>query len=124
MDSVIYQLHHPWHWLTYGQNATALAAVAAVVGLIGTLFLHALHPSNDDAPRTDEQGQHYPRFNIARRSSVRSYKREACGGERDRANGSDYRRICGGSRCQEHWGGGCSLLECVVSAGERSLQRQ
>jgi hypothetical protein len=38
MDSVIYQLHHPWHWLTYGQNATALAAVAAVAGLIGLYF--------------------------------------------------------------------------------------
>jgi hypothetical protein len=38
MNRVIYQLHHPWHWLTYGQNATALAAVAAAVGLIGLFF--------------------------------------------------------------------------------------
>jgi hypothetical protein len=35
---MFYQVLHPWHWLTYGQNATALAAVAAVVGLIGLYF--------------------------------------------------------------------------------------
>jgi hypothetical protein len=30
----LYQIHHPWHWLTYGQNATALAACAAVIAAI------------------------------------------------------------------------------------------
>src|SRR5258708_37528988 len=38
MDSVLYQIFHPWHWLTYGQNATALASVSAVAGLIGLFF--------------------------------------------------------------------------------------
>jgi hypothetical protein len=38
MQNVIYQLMHPWHWLTYGQNATAVAAIAACLGLIGLYF--------------------------------------------------------------------------------------
>ena len=31
MHPILYQLFHPWHWLTYGQNATA-------AGLVGLLF--------------------------------------------------------------------------------------
>jgi hypothetical protein len=42
MDDVLYQLSHPWHWLTYGQNATAVAAVAACLGLVG-LFFYTLY---------------------------------------------------------------------------------
>jgi hypothetical protein len=38
MGRIFYQVAHPLHWLTYGQNATALAAVAAVLGLIGLFF--------------------------------------------------------------------------------------
>ena len=38
MQSVVYQLTHPWHWLTYGQNATAVAAIAACLGLVGLYF--------------------------------------------------------------------------------------
>jgi hypothetical protein len=38
MQNVIYQIMHPWHWLTYGQNATAVAAAAACLGLIGLYF--------------------------------------------------------------------------------------
>lgn len=33
-----YQLLHPWHWLTYGQNATAFAALVALAGLVGLYF--------------------------------------------------------------------------------------
>ena len=33
-----YQILHPWHWLTYGQNAAALQAVCALLGVIGLLF--------------------------------------------------------------------------------------
>jgi hypothetical protein len=33
-----YQLLHPWHWLTYGQNAAALQAVSAFFGVIGLLL--------------------------------------------------------------------------------------
>lgn len=39
MNSFLYQLDHPWHWLTYGQNASAVAAVAAFFGLVG-LYLY------------------------------------------------------------------------------------
>jgi len=38
MNKILYQLFHPWHWLTYGQNATAVAALVAVFGLIGLVF--------------------------------------------------------------------------------------
>jgi hypothetical protein len=36
--NLTYQFHHPWHWLTYGQNATALGVVVACFGLIGLVF--------------------------------------------------------------------------------------
>lgn len=38
MQNIEYQLLHPWHWLTYGQNATALGAVVACLGFIGLIF--------------------------------------------------------------------------------------
>lgn len=45
MQNFRYQILHPWHWLTYGQNASGIAAVAAVIaalavvlGLIGLYF--------------------------------------------------------------------------------------
>lgn len=38
MNNILYQVLHPWHWLTYGQNATAVAALATVLGLIGLFF--------------------------------------------------------------------------------------
>jgi hypothetical protein len=45
MQNFWYQVFHPWHWLTYGQNAgavgaiaSAVAAVAAVLALIGLFF--------------------------------------------------------------------------------------
>ena len=45
MQNIWYQVLHPWHWLTYGQNASGVAAVgavvaaaAAVLGLIGLYF--------------------------------------------------------------------------------------
>ncbi|PSH04719.1 MAG: hypothetical protein CXZ00_04900 [Acidobacteria bacterium] len=39
MHTIVYQIFHPWHWLTYGQNATAVAALAGILALIG-LFLY------------------------------------------------------------------------------------
>jgi hypothetical protein len=39
MNPILYQLAHPWHWLLYGNNASALAALSAVLGVIG-LFLY------------------------------------------------------------------------------------
>ena len=42
MKNIIYQVLHPWHWLTYGQNAAAVAALAAVVGFI-VLFFYTLY---------------------------------------------------------------------------------
>lgn len=45
MQNILYQVLHPWHWLTYSQNASgvgavaaAVAALAAVLGLIGLYF--------------------------------------------------------------------------------------
>ena len=38
MQNIWYQVIHPWHWLTYGQNASGVAAVAGVFGLIGLYF--------------------------------------------------------------------------------------
>ena len=38
----LYQVEHPWHWLTYGQNAAALQALCALLALMG-LFLHTLY---------------------------------------------------------------------------------
>lgn len=34
----MYQILHPWHWLTYGQNATGVGDVVAILGLIGLAF--------------------------------------------------------------------------------------
>ena len=42
MERTVYQVLHPWHWLTYGQNAAAVAALAAVVGFI-VLFFYTLY---------------------------------------------------------------------------------
>lgn len=38
MQNIWYQVLHPWHWLTYGQNAAGVAASAAVLALIGLYF--------------------------------------------------------------------------------------
>ena len=42
MNSILYQVLHPWHWLTYGQNATALGVVVAILGAI-VLFFYTLY---------------------------------------------------------------------------------
>src|ERR1019366_4887010 len=34
----LYQVTHPWHWLTYGQNAAGLQALCAFLALIGLIF--------------------------------------------------------------------------------------
>lgn len=33
----MYQIFHPWHWLTYGQNASGVQAIAAVVATIAAI---------------------------------------------------------------------------------------
>jgi hypothetical protein len=38
MKNFFYQILHPWHWLSYGQNATGLAALTALLGLVGLYF--------------------------------------------------------------------------------------
>ncbi len=38
MKEALYQIFHPWHWLTYNQNAEAVAAVAAALALVGLFF--------------------------------------------------------------------------------------
>jgi hypothetical protein len=37
LSPFIYQVHHPWHWLTYGQNATALQTVAAIIAALAAV---------------------------------------------------------------------------------------
>jgi hypothetical protein len=39
MKDIWYQIYHPWHWLTYGNNAEALGSVIALGGLLG-LYLY------------------------------------------------------------------------------------
>lgn len=41
-SSWLYQIEHPWHWLTYGQNAAALQASCALFALVG-LTLYTLY---------------------------------------------------------------------------------
>ncbi len=36
-SSFLYQVHHPWHWLTYSQNASALQAVAAMIAAVAAV---------------------------------------------------------------------------------------
>jgi hypothetical protein len=38
----VYQLFHPWHWLTYGQNAAGVQTVTAVLALLG-LFAYTVY---------------------------------------------------------------------------------
>lgn len=38
MSSILYQLSHPWHWLTYGGNASGLASLVALAFGIPTLL--------------------------------------------------------------------------------------
>jgi hypothetical protein len=40
--SLFYQFRHPWHWLTYGQNASALSVAVSAVGLI-VIVLYTLY---------------------------------------------------------------------------------
>jgi hypothetical protein len=53
----LYQLLHPWHWLTYGQNATAFGIlVATAVNLLAVLVLiRTLSAVNRQAKATDRQ---------------------------------------------------------------------
>ena len=45
MQNILYQVLHPWHWLTYGQNAAGVAAVIATLGLVG-LYLYTRYTRN------------------------------------------------------------------------------
>jgi hypothetical protein len=36
-EGAIYQIFHLWHWLTYGQNASGVQAVAAVVATVAAI---------------------------------------------------------------------------------------
>lgn len=38
MHNFLYQLAHPWHWLTYGQNASGVASVAAVMATFAAMI--------------------------------------------------------------------------------------
>jgi hypothetical protein len=53
----LYQLRHPWHWLTYGQNATAFGIViATAVNLLAVIVLaRTLSAVNRQAKAADRQ---------------------------------------------------------------------
>jgi hypothetical protein len=53
----LYQLRHPWHWLTYGQNATAFGIlVATAVNLLAIIVLiRTLSAVNRQAKAADRQ---------------------------------------------------------------------
>jgi hypothetical protein len=56
---ILYQLRHPWHWLTYGQNATAIAAMASgVIGAVTVAVLaRTLIAVNKQATAADRQAK-------------------------------------------------------------------
>lgn len=55
----LYQLRHPWHWLTYGQNATAFGIVGATLVNLVTLIVlvRTLRAVNKQARAADRQAQ-------------------------------------------------------------------
>jgi hypothetical protein len=55
----LYQLLHPWHWLTYGQNATAIGIVLAAILSILSIYVLArtLHAVNRQAVAADRQAE-------------------------------------------------------------------
>lgn len=57
MNPWLYQLLHPWHWLTYGQNATAFGIlIATAVNLLAVFVLiRTLSAVNRQAKASDRQ---------------------------------------------------------------------
>jgi hypothetical protein len=55
----LYQLCHPWHWLTYGQNATALGILFATSVNVFSVFVltRTLRSINRQALAADRQAQ-------------------------------------------------------------------
>lgn len=55
----LYQVRHPWHWLTYGQNATAFGVIlATAVNLLAVYVLfRTLVTVNRQAEAADRQAQ-------------------------------------------------------------------
>jgi hypothetical protein len=49
MNPILYQVEHPWHWLTYGNNAVAVQTVIAGLALIGVVAYTALTRSMRNA---------------------------------------------------------------------------
>jgi hypothetical protein len=59
MSPWLYQLLHPWHWLTYGQNATAFGILlATAVNLLAVIVLiRTLSAVNRQARASDRQAK-------------------------------------------------------------------
>jgi hypothetical protein len=55
----LYQLRHPWHWLTYGQNATAFGIflATAVNLLVVIVLIRTLSAVNRKAKVADRQAK-------------------------------------------------------------------
>jgi hypothetical protein len=60
MIDVFHELAHPWHWLTYGNNAAGIAALAA--GAAATFAFRAYRSANEQ-------------LTVARKTSDRDYAR-------------------------------------------------
>ncbi len=56
MTDLLFPFLHPWHWLTYGQNATALAAIAGIIAVVGvaiyTYYTYRLLIASEETNRT------------------------------------------------------------------------
>ncbi len=57
---MIYQILHPWHWLTYGNNASGVASVCAVLGLIGLALYVCYTKAIMDATLSSYQASFFP----------------------------------------------------------------
>lgn len=55
----MYQAHHPWHWITYGQNATAVGVFAAAILNLATIYVlvRTLRAVNAQARAADRQAK-------------------------------------------------------------------
>jgi hypothetical protein len=59
LHPLLYQLRHPWHWLTYGQNATAFGILMATLinSFTAYVLVRTLRAVNRQAKAADRQAE-------------------------------------------------------------------
>lgn len=59
MKSLLYQISHPWHWLTYGQNGIVFAASLSLLVSALTVYvlIRTLHAVKQQARAADRQAE-------------------------------------------------------------------